>query len=88
MAERQLIIAVEGTAALEPFWRIIATDYLEKIIRSFAGNEVPGQKTSSQNVELALVMFNAHGSYSGVHLYPSSLLKSGFLHLNKRQPES
>ncbi|KAL9667033.1 hypothetical protein QQ045_001378 [Rhodiola kirilowii] len=65
MAERQLIIAVEGTAALGPFWRIIATDYLEKIIRSFAGNEVPGQKTSSQNVELALVMFNAHGSYSG-----------------------
>uniref|UniRef100_A0A7N0T6D0 Mediator of RNA polymerase II transcription subunit 25 n=1 Tax=Kalanchoe fedtschenkoi TaxID=63787 RepID=A0A7N0T6D0_KALFE len=65
MAEKQLIIAVEGTAALGPFWKSIATDYLEKIIRSFVGNEAPGQKVSSSNVELALVMFNAHGSYSG-----------------------
>uniref|UniRef100_A0A7N0T682 Mediator of RNA polymerase II transcription subunit 25 n=1 Tax=Kalanchoe fedtschenkoi TaxID=63787 RepID=A0A7N0T682_KALFE len=65
MAEKQLIIAVEGTAALGPFWKSIATDYLEKIIRSFVGNEAPGQKVSSSNVELALVIFNAHGSYSG-----------------------
>ncbi|CAM8922273.1 unnamed protein product [Rhodiola kirilowii] len=65
MAEKQLIITVEGTAALGPFWKSIVTDYLEKIIRSFVGNEVPGLNASSSNVELALVMFNAHGSYSG-----------------------
>ncbi|MBA0738491.1 hypothetical protein Gogos_011837 [Gossypium gossypioides] len=34
MAEKQLIVAVEGTAAMGPYWQIILSDYLEKIIRS------------------------------------------------------
>lgn len=33
MAEKQLIVAVEGTAAMGPYWQIIVSDYLEKIIR-------------------------------------------------------
>jgi mediator of RNA polymerase II transcription subunit 25 len=33
MADKQLIVAVEGTAAMGPFWSIIVSDYLEKIIR-------------------------------------------------------
>lgn len=34
MAEKQLIIAVEGTAAMGLFWELIVVDYLEKIVRS------------------------------------------------------
>ncbi|XP_031249670.1 mediator of RNA polymerase II transcription subunit 25 isoform X2 [Pistacia vera] len=63
MSEKQLIVAVEGTAAMGPFWHTIVSDYLEKIIRSFCGNELAGQKGSTSNVELSLVTFNTHGSY-------------------------
>ncbi|CAK9176223.1 unnamed protein product [Ilex paraguariensis] len=65
MANKQLIVAVEGTAAMGPFWQTIVSDYLDKIIRYFCGNELAGQKQSAPIVELSLVMFNAHGSYSG-----------------------
>ncbi|KAK1310513.1 V-type proton ATPase subunit C [Acorus calamus] len=34
MVEKQLIITVEGTAAMGPYWRTIVSDYLEKIIMS------------------------------------------------------
>ncbi|KAK4766069.1 hypothetical protein SAY87_007711 [Trapa incisa] len=64
MAEKQLIVAVEGTAAMGPYWKTVISDYLEKIIRSFAGNDSIGQKTTSVNVELSLIMFTSHGSYS------------------------
>ncbi|KAL2542119.1 Mediator of RNA polymerase II transcription subunit 25 [Abeliophyllum distichum] len=64
MAQKQLIVAVEGTAALGPYWQTILSDYLEKIIRSFVGNELTGQKPSTSNVAFSLVMFNAHGCYS------------------------
>ncbi|KAB1221118.1 Mediator of RNA polymerase II transcription subunit 25 [Morella rubra] len=43
MAEKQLIVAVEGTAAMGPYWQTIVSDYLEKIIRCFCGNESNGQ---------------------------------------------
>lgn len=33
MTPTQLIVAVEGTAAVGPFWQTIVSDYLEKIIR-------------------------------------------------------
>lgn len=33
--EKRLIVAVEGTAALGPYWRTIVNDYLEKIVRYF-----------------------------------------------------
>ncbi|KAL0380740.1 UNVERIFIED_CONTAM: Mediator of RNA polymerase II transcription subunit [Sesamum angustifolium] len=64
MVPKQLIVAVEGTAAIGPFWQTIVSDYLDKIIRCFCGNESTGQKPSTSQVELSLVMFNAHGSYS------------------------
>ncbi|WVZ64363.1 hypothetical protein U9M48_013890 [Paspalum notatum var. saurae] len=31
--ERQLVVAVEGTAALGPYWSTIVADYVEKIVR-------------------------------------------------------
>nr|KAJ0214459.1 hypothetical protein LSAT_V11C400164300 [Lactuca sativa] len=31
--KKQLILVVEGTAALGPYWRTIVSDYLEKVIR-------------------------------------------------------
>ncbi|KAL5553490.1 hypothetical protein UlMin_040891 [Ulmus minor] len=65
MAEKQLIVAVEGTAAMGPYWPTVLSDYLEKIIRSFCGNELTGQKTSNSCIELCLVTFNTHGSYCG-----------------------
>ncbi|XP_050223396.1 mediator of RNA polymerase II transcription subunit 25 [Mercurialis annua] len=63
-AERQLIVAVEGSAAMGPFWQTILCDYLDKIIRSFCSNDLTGQKPLSSNVEFSLVTFYAHGSYS------------------------
>ncbi|XP_024987974.1 mediator of RNA polymerase II transcription subunit 25 isoform X2 [Cynara cardunculus var. scolymus] len=63
MAEKkQLILVVEGTAALGPYWRTIISDYLEKVIRSFCDTE--SLKPSGSIVELALIIFNGHGSYS------------------------
>ncbi|KAK1303080.1 Mediator of RNA polymerase II transcription subunit 25 [Acorus calamus] len=64
MAEKQLIIAVEGTAAMGPYWRTIFSDYLEKIIRCFCGSDVTGQKLAGVSSELALVIFYAQGPYS------------------------
>ncbi|XVE91389.1 hypothetical protein REPUB_Repub01dG0005500 [Reevesia pubescens] len=63
MAEKQLIVAVEGTAAMGPYWSIVVSDYLDKIIRCFCSSELTGQKNSTSNVELSLVTFNTHGSY-------------------------
>ncbi|KAI7727497.1 hypothetical protein M8C21_001513 [Ambrosia artemisiifolia] len=60
--KKQLVLAVEGTASLCPHWRTILSDYLEKVIRKFCGNEA--MEAASSIVELALVQFNAHGSNS------------------------
>ncbi|KAK7306952.1 hypothetical protein VNO77_39602 [Canavalia gladiata] len=65
MAEKQLIVAVESTAAMGPYWETILMDYLDKIIRCFGGNDSSGQKSSASNVEFALVTYNTHGCYSG-----------------------
>lgn len=60
--KKQLILVVEGTAALGPYWRTIVSDYLEKVIRSFCDSD--SLKPSGTIVELALVLFNSHGSFS------------------------
>ncbi|VVA92490.1 unnamed protein product [Arabis nemorensis] len=60
---KQLIVVAEGTAALGPYWQTIVSDYLEKIIRSFCGSELNGERNPVSNVELSLVIFNSHGSY-------------------------
>ncbi|KAK6134042.1 hypothetical protein DH2020_032221 [Rehmannia glutinosa] len=79
MVPKQLIVAVEGTAAIGPFWQTIVSDYLDKIIRSFCGNESLGQKPTTSQVELSLVMFNAHGSYSGAYfVHPCLVQRSGW----------
>ncbi|TYI46070.1 hypothetical protein E1A91_D13G080900v1 [Gossypium mustelinum] len=62
MAEKQLIVAVEGTAAMGPYWHIVVSDYLDKIIRCFCSSELTGQNSTS-NVEFSLVTFYTHGSY-------------------------
>ncbi|XP_042059102.1 mediator of RNA polymerase II transcription subunit 25-like isoform X1 [Salvia splendens] len=64
MAAKQLIIVVEGTAATGPFWQTIFSDYLDKIIRCFCGDDSIGQETSTPQVELSLVVFTVHGPYS------------------------
>ncbi|KAL6177470.1 hypothetical protein ACLB2K_048996 [Fragaria x ananassa] len=43
MAAKQLIVVVEGTMAMEPYWPTMVSDYVEKIIRSLPGNELCGQ---------------------------------------------
>nr|XP_011466015.1 PREDICTED: mediator of RNA polymerase II transcription subunit 25-like isoform X1 [Fragaria vesca subsp. vesca] len=64
MAAKQLIVVVEGTMAMEPYWPTVFCDYVEKIIRSFPGNELCGcgPKPSTCTVEMSLVTFNTHGS--------------------------
>uniref|UniRef100_A0A0E0LZK9 Mediator of RNA polymerase II transcription subunit 25 n=1 Tax=Oryza punctata TaxID=4537 RepID=A0A0E0LZK9_ORYPU len=63
-AERQLVVAVEGTAALGPYWAVTVADYVEKIVRSFCAHEMAGQKLAGAPPELALVVFHTHGPYS------------------------
>ncbi|XP_021752309.1 mediator of RNA polymerase II transcription subunit 25-like isoform X1 [Chenopodium quinoa] len=71
MADKQLILVVEGTAAMGPYWKTIVSDYLDKIIRSFCSNDMitqiqkPTSIVSGSTFELALVVFNTHGPYSG-----------------------
>ncbi|KAK4341065.1 hypothetical protein RND71_039566 [Anisodus tanguticus] len=60
----KLIVAVEGTAALGPYWKTIVSDYLDNLIRCFFGAESTSQKPTAANVEVSMVMFNAHGPYS------------------------
>ncbi|KAL4180960.1 hypothetical protein AMTRI_Chr12g268760 [Amborella trichopoda] len=64
MAEKQLVVIVEGTAAMGPFWPSIQSEILEKIIRVFYGSDLSGQKLPGANVEFALIMFYSHGPYS------------------------
>lgn len=66
MAEKQLIVVVETTAAMGPYWDTLQMDYLEKIVRCLGGNESTGQKPSGSNVEFSLVTYNTHGCYSGI----------------------
>ncbi|KAI3502632.1 hypothetical protein L1887_30828 [Cichorium endivia] len=62
MAEtKKLVLVVEGTDALRPYWPTIVSTYLEKVIRSFCGND--NQK------DLAFVLFNAHGTRNSVFLF-------------------
>ncbi|OAY82546.1 Mediator of RNA polymerase II transcription subunit 25 [Ananas comosus] len=75
MAERQLIVVVEGTAALGPYWSTILSDYLEKIIRSFSANELNGQKISGAGPEFAMVIFNTHGALSAFTVQRSGWTK-------------
>ncbi|KAM0876618.1 hypothetical protein ACQ4PT_036057 [Festuca glaucescens] len=60
-SERQLVVAVEGTAALGPYWPAVAAEYVEKIVRSFCSTD---QKLAAVPPELALVVFHTHGPYS------------------------
>ncbi|KAI3502630.1 hypothetical protein L1887_30826 [Cichorium endivia] len=63
MAEtKQLVLVVEGTDALRPHWPTIVSNYLEKVIRCFCGND-----NQDLQKELALVVFNAQGTH--VDLY-------------------
>ncbi|CAK8537327.1 unnamed protein product [Lathyrus sativus] len=66
MAEKQVIVVVESTAAMGPYWDTLQMDYLDKIVRSISGTESTGQKPSVSNVEFALVTYNTHGCYSGI----------------------
>ncbi|KAL2921017.1 Mediator of RNA polymerase II transcription subunit 25 [Bienertia sinuspersici] len=79
MADKQLILVVEGTAAMGPHWNTIVSDYLDKIIRSFCANDTtaqiqkPSSTASGSTFELALVVFTTHGPYSA-----SMLQRSGW----------
>uniref|UniRef100_A0A368UJY9 Mediator of RNA polymerase II transcription subunit 25 n=1 Tax=Glycine max TaxID=3847 RepID=A0A368UJY9_SOYBN len=63
MAAKRLIVVVESTAAMGPYWETILRDYLDKIIRCF-GENVSTVQNSSSSVEFALVSYNTHGCYS------------------------
>ncbi|KAD3642347.1 hypothetical protein E3N88_31571 [Mikania micrantha] len=57
--KKQLVLVVEAAAALGPYWWTIVSDYLQEIITY--------QEATSSIVQLALVQFHAHGSYSSGH---------------------
>ncbi|XP_055836164.1 mediator of RNA polymerase II transcription subunit 25-like isoform X4 [Solanum dulcamara] len=54
-----------------PYWKTIISDYLEKMIRSFTGADSIEQNPSAGDVELSLVVFNVHDSYSACMLQRS-----------------
>ncbi|TXG56803.1 hypothetical protein EZV62_018116 [Acer yangbiense] len=67
MADKKLIIAVEGTAAMGPFWDTVVTDYLKKIVRCFCSNELAGQEhkplaeyTDTQAFYVSSLLSKAH----------------------------
>ncbi|MCO5574788.1 hypothetical protein L7F22_028580 [Adiantum nelumboides] len=62
---RQLLLIVEGTAALGHHWELLRTEYLDKIIKSFCDGESLNQKTPGPVAEMALVVFYTHGPYNG-----------------------
>ncbi|KAI3502629.1 hypothetical protein L1887_30823 [Cichorium endivia] len=67
MAEtKKLIVVVDNTAALGPYWATIISDYLEKIIRSFCGDE--DTEAATPRAEFALVNYT----------YPCSVKKRGW----------
>jgi len=61
MAEKKVIVVVESTAAMGPYWDTLQVDYLNKIVKSLCGNEPAVSKA-----EFALVTYHTHGIYSPV----------------------
>ncbi|KAJ8445284.1 hypothetical protein Cgig2_024490 [Carnegiea gigantea] len=66
MAEKQLIIVVEGTAAMGPFWNTVVSDYLEKIIRCICGNEMTAQLVMQQTEYDMIQKPNASAASSSI----------------------
>nr|PNR27342.1 hypothetical protein PHYPA_029494 [Physcomitrium patens] len=64
MSQRQLVVAVEATGALGPFWSVLLTEYVDKI------------KNGSSPGEVALVVFKTHGSHSDFLLWQSGWTSS------------
>ncbi|KAJ3683442.1 hypothetical protein LUZ60_013669 [Juncus effusus] len=62
MGERQLVVAVETTGAVGPYWNSFISDYIEKIVRSFHANEVSGQRSAGPPAEFSMVIFNSHSN--------------------------
>lgn len=62
--DRQLVLVVEGTAALGPYWPLLRSEYIDKILRVFSGNEMSEQKPTGANVDMALVVFRSRGPHS------------------------
>ncbi|KAL6177901.1 hypothetical protein ACLB2K_049422 [Fragaria x ananassa] len=61
-AEKWLMVVVDGTAAMGPYWKSILSDYLEKIIRNICGQSSADQDASAgAAVYLGLVQYNSHG---------------------------
>ncbi|KAJ7954068.1 mediator of RNA polymerase II transcription subunit 25 [Quillaja saponaria] len=75
MEDKRLSVVVESTAAMGPYWQTVLSDYLEKIIRCSCGNESTMQKPSASTVELSLVIFSTHGSYSGCLVQKSGWIR-------------
>ncbi|KAJ7536305.1 hypothetical protein O6H91_12G063800 [Diphasiastrum complanatum] len=71
--QRQLVLVVEGTAALGSVWPSLRSEYVDKIVRAFCGYDTTGQKLAgiSGTGEMALVVFGSHGSYTGCLLQQS-----------------
>lgn len=63
--QRQLILVVEGTAALGQSWNLLRSEYIDKIVRSFHVADSLSQKNSGLQGEMALVVFYSHGSHNG-----------------------
>ncbi|KAG2576038.1 hypothetical protein PVAP13_6NG036855 [Panicum virgatum] len=63
--ERQLVVAVEGTAAMGPYWSTIVADYVEKIVRNFCASELPGQRSGWTKDTDAFLSWLSGISFSG-----------------------
>lgn len=75
IGQRQLVVAVEATGALGAAWPVLLSEYVDKIVRAFV-EESNGQKNGSSPGEMALVVFNSHGTHAGCLLRQSGWTSS------------
>lgn len=80
MAEKQLIVVVEGTAAMGPFWQTVVSDYVEKIVRyssyrfcfkCYCSNGKGKQNCVTMHfLMLLIVFFRVYWMFRKLYLFP------------------
>ncbi|CAI7816188.1 unnamed protein product, partial [Closterium sp. NIES-53] len=61
---KQVVVVVEGTASMGPSWALLRRLYLHPLLKAFCGVDSLTQRAGTAAVELALVVYHSHGSFS------------------------
>ncbi|XP_059639518.1 mediator of RNA polymerase II transcription subunit 25-like [Cornus florida] len=88
MAEKRLLLVVDGTVEMAPHWSTILRDYIEKITRYFCGNVSASQDNSATRPAFAVVVYGAHGPYNATESGPWCNSKVASLQLGSSKFET